>query len=132
MKRLSKTKNLVLTAIAYLQSVTRGELSGLIGKEVSRDTIHHLRGLGFIASGARSPEPEAPYTDLTTKGFLAQFGFGSLRELPDMKALEDAGLLSKDKLLAGEIPVASRSVGGDDDVDEEEGQSRARVVAMVG
>jgi hypothetical protein len=29
--------NLILTAIAYLQPVTRAELSRLLGKEVSRD-----------------------------------------------------------------------------------------------
>lgn len=33
------------------------------------------------------------------------FGLGTLRDLPDREALEDAGLLSKEKLLAG-IPQA--------------------------
>jgi hypothetical protein len=31
------------------------------------------------------------------------FGFETLRDLPDIEMLEDAGLLSKDKLLAGDI-----------------------------
>jgi len=35
---------------------------------------------------------------------LSHFGFNTLRDLPDMEVLEDAGLLSKDKLLAGEFP----------------------------
>lgn len=34
----------------------------------------------------------------------------SLRDLPDFEALEDAGLLSKDRLLEADIPVAT----GDD------------------
>lgn len=34
---------MVLTAIAYFQSITRGELSKISGKEVSRDTIASLR-----------------------------------------------------------------------------------------
>ena len=43
---------------------------------------------------------------MTTKAFLLEFGFDTLRDLPDFEALEDAGLLSKEKLLAGEIPEA--------------------------
>jgi segregation and condensation protein B len=36
---LSRIENLVLTAIGYFQPITRGELSQLFGKEVSRDII---------------------------------------------------------------------------------------------
>ncbi|BCH19682.1 hypothetical protein MesoLjLa_65330 (plasmid) [Mesorhizobium sp. L-2-11] len=72
-------------------------------KEISRDLIGHLRGAGLIASGPRSPTPGAPYTYVTTKAFLLEFGLDTLRDLPDFEALEDAGLLSKDMLLAGEI-----------------------------
>jgi hypothetical protein len=34
---------------------------------------------------------------------MLEFGLDTLRDLPDLEALEDAGLLSKDKLLAGDI-----------------------------
>ncbi len=54
-------------------------------------------------SGPLAPQSGAPYTYVTTKEFLAHFGFDTLRDLPDIEALEDAGLLSKDKLLAGDI-----------------------------
>lgn len=107
----------MLACIAYYQPITRGELGQFFGKEVSRDTIGHLRGLGFIAAGPRSPQPGSPYTYVTTKEFLAHFGFDTLRDLPDMEALEDAGLLSKDKLLAGDIPVGL--TGGEDDGEEQ-------------
>ena len=50
---------------------------------------------GFIAAGPRSPTPGAPYAYVTTPGFLAQFGFESLRDLPDIEKLEDAGLLGR-------------------------------------
>ncbi len=63
------------------------------GREVSRDTIAGLRGEGFIAAGPRSPTPGAPYAYVTTPGFLARFGFESLRDLPDIEKLEDAGLI---------------------------------------
>src|SRR5690606_15561853 len=98
---LTQSEVLVLMCIGYFQPITRAELSSFFGKEISRDLIGHLRGAGFIASGPRSPTPGAPYTYVTTKEFLLEFGLDTLRDLPDIEALEDAGLLSKEKLLAG-------------------------------
>ncbi|WP_280940164.1 SMC-Scp complex subunit ScpB [Aquamicrobium defluvii] len=103
--------------IAYFQPITRGELSSFFGKEVSRDLIGHLRGAKLIASGPRSPTPGAPYTYVTTKEFLLEFGLNTLRDLPKFEALEDAGLLSKEKLLAGHIPAGLAS--GEDAGEEE-------------
>jgi hypothetical protein len=59
---VSRTENLVLTAIACFQPITRGELSQLFRKEVSRDIIGQLWGLYSITAGPRSPRPDAPYT----------------------------------------------------------------------
>ena len=92
---LSKSNALILMAIGYFQPITRGELSQFFGREVSRDAIASLRGEGFIAAGPRSPTPGAPYAYVTTPAFLAQFGFESLRDLPDIETLEDAGLLGR-------------------------------------
>ncbi|BCG75965.1 transcriptional regulator [Mesorhizobium sp. 113-1-2] len=100
---LTQSDVLVLMCIAYFQPITRAELSSFFGKEISRDLIGHLRGAGLIASGPRSPTPGAPYTYVTTKAFLLEFALDTLRDLPDFGALEDAGLLSKEKLLAGDI-----------------------------
>ncbi len=104
---LSDFEAMVLVAIAYFQPITRGDLSKVFGKEVGRDTISTLRNAGFLASGPRSPTPGAPYTYVTTKQFLTVFGMETLRDLPDIEALEDAGLLSrqvvqKEQLLAEE------------------------------
>ncbi|MDQ0348639.1 SMC-Scp complex subunit ScpB [Ancylobacter vacuolatus] len=117
-KPLSQAEALVLLCIGYFQPITRGELGKFFGKEISRDVIGHLRGLGFIATGPRSPQPGAPYTYVTTREFLSHFGLDTLRDLPDMEALEDAGLLSKDRLLAGEFPLAFMEGDGDEDVRE--------------
>jgi chromosome segregation and condensation protein ScpB len=114
---LSQSEVLVLMCIAYFQPITRGELSAFFGKEVSRDLIGHLRGADLIASGPRSPTAGAPYTYVTTKKFLLEFGLDTLRDLPDFEALEDAGLLSKEKLLAGDIPTGL--VSGEGDGEEE-------------
>ena len=96
---------MVLMAIAYFQPVTRSELSKIFGKEVSRDLIGSLRGAGFVSSGPRSPTPGAPYTYVTTKHFLSAFGMETLRDLPDMEALEDAGLLSRHAVHAEPLSV---------------------------
>ena len=115
---LSQTEALVLMTIAYFQPITRAELSSFFAREISRDLIGVLRGQDFIASGPRSPTPGAPYTYVTTRTFLSHFGLDTLRDLPDFEALEDAGLLSRDKLLAGEIPL-SIATGDDADSTEE-------------
>jgi len=97
----------VLLAIGYFQPVTRGELSKMFGREISRDLIAALRSDGFVGAGPRSPQQGAPYTYVTTPGFLTHFGFQTLRELPDLEMLEDAGLLSKEKLLAEDLPASA-------------------------
>ena len=92
---LTPTETLVVTAIAYLQPVTRTELSRLLGKEVSRDVIARLKRLDLVGAGPRMPAIGAPLTYVTTTTFLSVFGLGSLRDLPDIEALEDAGLLER-------------------------------------
>lgn len=82
----------VLAAIAWHQPVTRAGLAEIFGREISRDLIGRLRDRDFIAPGPRSPRPGAPYTFVTTEGFLAAFDLESLRDLPDPEAREDAGL----------------------------------------
>lgn len=92
---LSEFEAMVLMAVGYFQPVTRGDLLKIFGREVSRDTIGALRAAGFISSGPRSPTPGAPYTYVTTAHFLSAFGMEALRDLPDIEALEDDGLLSR-------------------------------------
>lgn len=110
---LSEFEAMVLMAVGYFQPVTRGELSKIFGKEVSRDVIGNLRGAGFIGSGPRSPTPGAPYTYVTMQHFLSAFGMETLRDLPDVEALTDAGLLKQEGKSALEAPRAAA-----DSVDE--------------
>jgi len=114
---MSQLELLVLAAIAYYQPISRGELGEFLGREVSRDLIGRLRSLDLIAAGPRSPQPGAPYTFVTTRGFLSQFGLDTLRDLPDIERLEEAGLLTKDKLVAGELPE-SFGITEDDDTSD--------------
>ena len=94
-KSLTKLEAGVLMAVAMFQPVTRGEISEMFGREISRDLIAALREEGLIAAGPRSPKLGAPYAYVTTEKFLFEFGFESLRDLPDIEALKDAGLLDE-------------------------------------
>ena len=100
---LTRTETFALTAIAYLQPVTRGEISRLAGREISRDVIASLKRHRLIDGAIRAPQPGAPFAYVTTKKFLEAFGFASLRDLPDLERLKAEGLL--------------RSGQGEDDLD---------------
>jgi chromosome segregation and condensation protein ScpB len=52
---LTRTETFALTAIAYLQPVTRGELSKLAGREISRDVIAALKRHGWCVVLYGSP-----------------------------------------------------------------------------
>ena len=92
---LTALEKLVLTAVAYFQPVTRAGLADILCRNISRDVIAALRGAHLIATGPRSPQPGAPHTYVTTPAFLTLWGLASLRDLPDLARLEDAGLLGK-------------------------------------
>jgi segregation and condensation protein B len=105
-RALSRAEAGALMAIAYVQPVTRGELSAIFGHEISRDLIASLRAAGLIAAGPRSPRPGAPYAYVTTQTFLSHFGFESLRDLPDIEKLEDSGLLDGPSAAGVDEPAA--------------------------
>ena len=92
---LTRTETFALTAIAYLQPVTRGEISKLAGREISRDVIGALKRHGLIDGAIRAPQPGAPFAYVTTRKFLEAFGLGSLRDLPDLERLKAEHLLQR-------------------------------------
>ncbi len=98
-RSLSKLEAGVLIAIAYEQPITRAALSERFGREISRDLIAALRDKALIAPGPRSPQPGAPFAYVTTGRFLETFGLESLGDLPDLEALQDAGLVEEAKPL---------------------------------
>lgn len=84
----TKLEMLALSAIAYLQPITRAELSRRCGREISRDVIGRLKNGGVIDAGPRAPAPGAPIAWVTTPRFLEVFALGSLNDLPDLDALD--------------------------------------------
>lgn len=119
----TQTELMVLVSIAYHQPITRAGVSDIIGREVSRDVIGALRDKDMITAGPRSPTAGAPFTYVTTKGFLEQFGLNTLRDLPDLEALEDAGLLGRDKSLQGDVPLGAAAFEPDAEDDDDEAQA---------
>jgi segregation and condensation protein B len=119
---LTALEKLVLTAVAYFQPVTRAGLADILCRNISRDVIAALRGAELIATGPRSPQPGAPHTYLTTPAFLTLWGLASLRDLPDLARLEDAGLLGK-----APLPEDLRDALGirDDDEDGDRAETDA-------
>lgn len=91
----------VLATIAYHQPISRAELKDVFGKDINRDLIGRLYAKELIATGPRSPKRGAPYTYVTTQGFLLAFDFQSLRDLPDMEILADAGLAERTTKMVG-------------------------------
>lgn len=83
----------VLATIAYHQPISRAQLKEVFGKDINRDLIGRLYAKELIATGPRSPKRGAPYTYVTTQGFLRAFDLQSLRDLPDQEQLQDAGFM---------------------------------------
>jgi segregation and condensation protein B len=92
---LTRTETFALTAIAYLQPVTRGEISKLAGREISRDVIASLRRRSLIDGAIRAPQPGAPFAYVTTRKFLEAFGLASVRDLPDLERLKAESLFER-------------------------------------
>jgi segregation and condensation protein B len=112
---LTRTETFALTAIAYLQPVTRGEISRLAGREISRDVIAALKRHGLIDGAIRAPQPGAPFAYVTTRTFLEAFGFASLRDLPDLEQLKAERLVQRDGDEA-DLDSALGLMGKDEDV----------------
>lgn len=98
---LSEFDLAVLAAIAVHQPISRDGLKDIFGKEISRDLIGRLAERELIGTGPREPRRGAPYTFVTTETFLAAFGMESLRDLPDLEQLSDAGLTAASEPSAG-------------------------------
>ena len=119
---LTRTETFALTAIAYLQPVTRGEISRLAGREISRDVIAALKRHGLIDGAIRAPQPGAPFAYVTTRTFLEAFGFVSLRDLPDLEQLKAERLLQRGQGEEDDLDSALGLAGEDQDPFESAGE----------
>ncbi len=86
--RLSRAALETLAIIAYNQPITRAEIEALRGVD-SAQAIKNLLEKGLIKIAGRKDIPGRPLLYTTTPRFLEIFGLKSLKELPDLKELEE-------------------------------------------
>lgn len=92
-KKLSQSALEVLAIIAYKQPVTKGEIDAIRGIKCDR-VIDGLMKKDLVCQKGRSKGIGRPMLFGTTDTFLKNFGFTSLKELPEIGDIE--GILRED------------------------------------
>jgi len=86
-KRLSQSALEVLAIIAYKQPVTKGEIDAIRGVKCDR-VIDGLMKKDLVCVKGKSEGIGRPLLYGTTDTFLKNFGFTSLKELPEIEDIE--------------------------------------------
>ena len=86
-KKLSQSALEVLAIIAYKQPVTKGEIDAIRGVKCDR-VIDGLMKKDLVMVKGRSEGIGRPLLYGTTEAFLKNFGFTSLKELPEIQDIE--------------------------------------------
>ncbi|MBQ6400694.1 MAG: SMC-Scp complex subunit ScpB [Firmicutes bacterium] len=92
-RRLSQSALETLAIVAYRQPVTKGEIEAIRGIRCDR-VMEGLVKKGLVRDVGRSDAVGRPILYGTTDEFLKQFGFETIRELPDIRDIE--GLLDEE------------------------------------
>ena len=90
-KKIPKAALETLTIIAYYQPVTRPDIEKIRGVSISKGTLDLLIDEKWISLGRRRNSPGQPATFVTTETFLDHFGLSSIRDLPGINELKEAG-----------------------------------------
>jgi len=117
-RRLSQAALEVLAIIAYKQPVTKGQMDEIRGVKCDR-VVEGLLKKGLVRERGRAQSVGRPMLYGTTDRFLEQFGFESLKDLPeidDITGIVDVGadfdengrLLSEEEGLEQETAVIVR------------------------
>lgn len=88
-KRLSQSALEVLAIIAYKQPVTKSEIEAIRGVKCDR-VMEGLMSKDLICDKGRSTAIGRPILYGTTDTFLKNFGFTSIKELPEIDDIESA------------------------------------------
>ena len=106
-KRLSQSALETLAIIAYKQPVTKGEIEAVRGIRCDR-VVEGLMKKNLIADAGRADTVGRPVLYVTTDEFLKQFGFESLKDLPEIEDIEDA--LTEDESMEGLDSVSLQQI----------------------
>ncbi|MEL6318761.1 MAG: SMC-Scp complex subunit ScpB, partial [Pseudomonadota bacterium] len=119
-RKLSKAAVETMAVIAYHQPVTRAEIEEIRQVGVSKGTIDLLMELDWVKLGRRRQTPGRPVTFVTTDHFLQKFGLDSLRDLPGLDELRQAGLLDRPSPGGGgSLTPAQAAEAVDEPIDDE-------------
>ncbi|MCQ2554781.1 MAG: SMC-Scp complex subunit ScpB [Clostridia bacterium] len=94
-KRLSQAALEVLAIIAYKQPVTKGQIEAIRGIKCDR-VLEGLMAKDLVVSLGRSDAIGRPLLYGTTDTFLKNFGFESIKDLPEIEDIEDAIAFDED------------------------------------
>jgi segregation and condensation protein B len=87
-KRISNVQLETLAIIAYKQPVTKPEIEQIRGVN-SKEAINSVVEKGFATVVGRSEKVGKPLLYGTTKDFLETFGLSSLKDLPNLKEINE-------------------------------------------
>lgn len=119
-RKLPRVTAETLAIIAYHQPVTRAEIESIRGVATARETLDALMELGWVRPGKRRETPGRPLTWITTDVFLRHFGLGSLKDLPGVQELREAGLLDARPVLSTFTSADAEEAAA---IPEEEGET---------
>lgn len=88
-KRLSQSALEVLAIVAYKQPVTKGEIEAIRGIKCDR-VMEGLMAKNLVEAVGRSEAIGRPILYGTTDTFLKNFGFTSIKDLPEIDDIESA------------------------------------------
>lgn len=88
-KKLSQSALEVLAIVAYKQPVTKGEIEAIRGIKCDR-VMEGLMKKELVCEKGRAEAIGRPILYGTTDTFLKNFGFSSIRELPEIDDIESA------------------------------------------
>ena len=100
-KRLSQSALEVLAIIAYKQPVTKGEIEAIRGIKCDR-VIEGLMKKELVGEAGRSAAVGRPVLYGTTDTFLKNFGFTTIKDLPD---IEDIAGVINDETIPDELDL---------------------------
>ena len=86
-RKLSQSALETLAIVAYRQPVTKGEIESIRGIRCDR-VMEGLIRKGLVRDMGRSESVGRPILYGTTDEFLRQFGFETIKDLPDIKDIE--------------------------------------------
>ena len=92
-RRLSRAATETLAIVAYHEPVSRAEIEGIRGVQISKGTLDVLMEAGWVRTAGRREGPGRPLLYATTPEFLTPFGLASRNDLPGIDDLKAAGLL---------------------------------------